>query len=101
MLTLHRNRTLFSNHYIEKLLPQANEWKVEAAHVFKKVKGLWDSERSGLPSLNESQIRRHFLDKVFEILGFTPDVEPPVAGEGWTKKPDYAFFTNNDTLNYT
>ena len=89
---------LFSNHYLEKLLPQENEWKVEVEHVFKKVKELWDSERSGLPSLNESQLRRHFLDKVFDILGFTTDVEPPVIGEGWAKKPDYAFFKNNDTF---
>src|SRR3990167_1901924 len=88
MLITHRNRTLFSNNYLEKLLPQENEWKVEVEHVFKRIKELWDSERSGLPSLNKSQLRRHFLDKVFDILGFTTDVEPPVVGEGWAKKPE-------------
>ena len=41
--------------------------------VLKKVKDLWDSEWSELPSLNESQLRRHFLDTVFDILGFTTD----------------------------
>ena len=98
MLTPHRNRTLCSNHYLDNLLPQENEWKVEVDHVFKNVKKLWNSERSELPAINESQLRRHFLDKIFEILGFTSDVEPPVIGEGWAKRPDYAFFRNNDTF---
>ncbi|MFZ6016140.1 MAG: hypothetical protein ACOYU0_00715 [Nitrospirota bacterium] len=98
MLRRHRNSSLFSNHYLDNLLPGENEWKVNVKPAFKKIRNLWDSKRFELPSLNESQLRIHFLDKVFEILGFTIDVEPPAIGEEWTKKPDYAFFKDDNTL---
>ena len=39
-------------------------------------------------NIAEGYGRRHFLDKVFDILGFATDVEPPVVGEGWAKKPE-------------
>jgi Alw26I/Eco31I/Esp3I family type II restriction m6 adenine DNA methyltransferase len=94
----HRNSSLFSNHYLDNILLGENEWKIDIEPVFKKIKTLYDSNKSELPALNESQLRKHFLDKVFEILGFTVDVEPPAIGEEWTKKPDYALFRNDDVL---
>ncbi|MBI4378301.1 MAG: hypothetical protein HY578_04305, partial [Nitrospinae bacterium] len=82
MIRPHKNRTLFSNHYLDNLLPRENEWKLNVEPAFGKIKTLWDSKRPELPSLNESQLRKHFLDKIFEILGFTIDVETPAIGEG-------------------
>lgn len=98
MLRRHRNSSLFSNHYLDGILPGENEWKIDIEPVFKEIKTLYDSNKSELPALNESQLRKHFLDKVFEILGFTVDVEPPTIGEEWTKKPDYALFINDYAL---
>ncbi|MBI5025201.1 MAG: N-6 DNA methylase, partial [Nitrospirae bacterium] len=98
MVRRHKNRALFSNHYLANLLPGENEWKINVESVFKKIKTLYDSKKLELPSLNESQLRKHFLDGIFEILGFTIDVEPPAIGEEWAKKPDYALFRDNDAL---
>ena len=98
MIKPHKNRTLFSNHYLDNLLPRENEWKTDVEPAFGKIKTLWDSKRPELHSFNESQLRKHFLDKVFEILIFAADVEPPAIGEGWAKKPDYAFFIDDNTL---
>ena len=98
MIRRHKNRALFSNHYLDNLLSGENEWEKDVEPVFEKIKSLWSLKRPELPSLNESQLRKHFLDKVFEILGFTIDVESPAIGEEWAKKPDYALFRDDDAL---
>ncbi|MFZ3089564.1 MAG: N-6 DNA methylase [Nitrospirota bacterium] len=98
MIKRHKNRALFSNHYLDNLLPGENEWEINVEPVFEKIKSLWSLKQPELPSLNESQLRKHFLDKVFETLGFTVDVEPPALGEEWAKKPDYALFRDDDAL---
>ena len=97
-MTPYRNQKLFSNHYLERLLPEEKEFEINEAElkeVYQKIRALWDKDR--FSSLNESQLRKHFLDKVFEILGWTVDVEPPtLIGDG-IKHPDYAlFYSKND-----
>ncbi len=92
------NQNLFSNHYLEELLPRENEWKTDVESSYKEIKDLFDSIHDELPSFNEDQLRKHFLDKVFEILGFIIDVETPAMGEGSVKKLDYAFFKDDETL---
>jgi len=97
-MTPYRNQKLFSNHYLERLLPEEKEFEINEAELkeaYQKIRALWDKNR--FSSLNESQLRKHFLDKVFEILGWTVDVEPPtLIGDG-IKHPDYAlFYSKND-----
>ncbi|RKY43668.1 MAG: class I SAM-dependent DNA methyltransferase, partial [Candidatus Omnitrophota bacterium] len=88
----YRNQRLFSNYYLEELLPEEKEFAIEEAElkeVYQKIRALWDKDR--FSSINEPQLRKHFLDKVFEILGWTVDVEPPTP-TGEKKHPDYALF---------
>lgn len=95
----HRNRGLFSNYYLDELLPKEEEFKIpisEVKAVFEKVKGIWD--RSRFEAINEDQLRKHFLDKVLDYLGWVVDVNAPVPTGEWSKRPDYAFFLNNETL---
>jgi Alw26I/Eco31I/Esp3I family type II restriction m6 adenine DNA methyltransferase len=95
----HRNRGLFSNYYLDELLPKEEEFKVpisEVKAVFERVKGIWD--RSRFEAINEDQLRKHFLDKVLDYLGWVVDVNAPVPTGEWSKRPDYAFFLNNETL---
>ncbi len=92
------NQNLFSNHYLKEILPRENEWMINAEPPYKEIKNLFDSMHDELPSLNEDQLRKHFLDKVFEILDFTIDVETPAIGEGSVKKLDYALFKDAETL---
>ncbi len=63
---------------------------------FEKVKGIWD--RSRFEAINEDQLRKHFLDKVLDYLGWVVDVNAPVPTGEWSKRPDYAFFVNNESL---
>lgn len=95
----HLNKGLFSNYYLEELLPREEEFNVplsELGGVLEKIKHVWNKEY--LSSLNEPQLRKHFLDKVFEILGWTIDVEPPTPSGEWTKHPDYALFDSKEDL---
>jgi len=95
----HRNRGLFSNYYLDELLPKEEEFKIpisEVKAVFEKVKGIWD--RSRFEAINEDQLRKHFLDKVLDYLGWVVDVNAPIPTGEWSKRPDYAFFLNNESL---
>ncbi|MFH1702174.1 MAG: TaqI-like C-terminal specificity domain-containing protein [Nitrospirota bacterium] len=95
----HRNRGLFSNYYLDELLPKEDEFKIsisEVKSVHEKVKAIWDKSR--FEALNEPQLRKHFLDKVFEILGWIIDVEPPTPSGEWSKHADYALFYSKEDL---
>jgi len=95
----HRNRGLFSNYYLDELLPKEEEFKIPISEVktlFDKVKGIWD--RGRFEAINEDQLRKHFLDKVLDNLGWIVDVEAPIPTGEWSKRPDYAFFLNNESL---
>lgn len=95
----HLNKGLFSNYYLDELLPGEEEFNVPHSRVKKVLEGIksiWD--RDYLSSLNEPQLRKHFLDKVFEILGWTIDVEPPTPSGEWSRHPDYALFQSKEDL---
>ncbi|MFH1623625.1 MAG: hypothetical protein ABID54_00525, partial [Pseudomonadota bacterium] len=95
----HRNKGLFSSYYLEELLPREEEFKIppsELERILGEVKQLWDKKY--LSSLNEPQLRKDFLDKAFEILGWTIDVEPPTPPGGRSKRPHYALFHSEADL---
>ena len=95
----HRNRGLFSNYYLNELLPKEKEFKFSISEIkiiFDKIKEFWDKER--FQSINEDQLRKHFLDKVLDCLKWTIDVNPPVPSGEWSKRPDYALFQDENKL---
>lgn len=95
----HRNRGLFSNYYLDELLPKEDEFKVsisEVKNIYEKVKTIWDKSR--FETINEDQLRKHFFDKVLDYLGWIVDVNAPVPAGEWSKRPDYALFKDNDSL---
>jgi type I restriction-modification system DNA methylase subunit len=95
----HHNRGLFSNYYLDEILPKEDEFKIpipEVKAVFENLKAIWD--RSRFEAINEDQLRKHFLDKVLDYLGWVFDVNAPVPAGEWSKRPDYAFFLNNESL---
>ena len=99
-MSLYSNRRLFSNYYLEELLPREAEFssvdEAELQSAFSQIRDLWKEDR--LASLNEHQLRKHFLDKVLEMLDWTVDVEPPTSYGEWTRHPDYALFGSKKDL---
>ena len=95
----HLNKGLFSNYYLDELLPKEEEFNIPFSHVetaLEETKRIWD--KTYLSSLSEPQLRKHFLDKVFEILDWTIDVEPPAPSGEWSKHPNYALFHAKEDL---
>jgi hypothetical protein len=83
--------------YLDELLPKEEEFKLsisEVKSVFEKIKRIWDKGRFEI--INEKQLRKRFLDKILDHLGWIVDVE--VAIPAGTKSPDYALFLNADSL---
>ena len=98
MINLYHNCELFSDHYLRESLLREDNWMVDPKSTYESLKKLWVEVKHGIQDFSEPQLRKHFLDKVFSILGFTVDVEVPVHSGEWAKHPDYALFENNENL---
>ncbi len=85
-----RNRNLFSNHYLESILPQTEQWKTfsEEGKLFDLIALFKDSKH--FPSYNEAQLEEHLIKPVLKLLGFEFEVQADV-GTG-SDYPDYALF---------
>jgi hypothetical protein len=92
----HRNRYLFSDHYLDVLLPNDPRWSAalpEAEAFLAWLHELYAKEQAQLPYYTESQLEDHWfvpilkrLDHVFERRAGVPGLD---AGVKW---PDYVFF---------
>lgn len=94
-----RNSGLFSNYYLTETLPKEGAFDVpdDLLNKFKdEIKSIFDAKY--LSSLNEAQLREHFLNKIFKLLDWTIDVEPPIPSGGGAKHPDYVLFSSNSEL---
>jgi len=94
----HRNQFLFSDHYLNELLPSYEpEWsKIEGlAETFSRLKALYEKVHSQLPAANEKETERLWIQPILDILGHSYHLDSPLPTpiEG-VKKPDYAFFAS-------
>lgn len=97
-LNKHRNHGLFSDYYLNELLPQrVSEWQDHALvqKAFTQIKSLHENLKSSLPQQSESQLEEKFIKKILTILGHVYEVQPTlVSTAAGMKKPDYALFPN-------
>ncbi|MEM4217101.1 MAG: N-6 DNA methylase [Candidatus Methanomethylicaceae archaeon] len=97
-LNKHRNHGLFSDYYLNELLPQrVSEWQDHALiqKAFIQIKSLYENLKSSLPQQSESQLEEKFIKKILTILGHVYEVQPTLVGTAvGMKKPDYALFPN-------
>jgi len=97
-LETHRNHFLFSDYYLNELLPRQPVWReaeAEAREALEAITELYDQRASALPHYNESQTEEHWIRPVLDILGHVYEVQPPLSGALGT--PDYAFFADEGT----
>ncbi len=84
----YNNKNLFSNYYLDNKVKTCAEWtKNDHIAAFSEIKKLYDEERKSFENFNEAQLIKHFLDPIFKILLFEPEVEEAAGSEF----PDYAF----------
>jgi type I restriction-modification system DNA methylase subunit len=94
----HNNQQLFSDHYLDVLLPQRQDWQMlvteaqpimeEIATIFKKYKR----------TRKEAQAEYRFVRPVLELLGHTFEVQPSLATPEGPKQPDYIFYHDRNVL---
>ncbi|MGD2177924.1 MAG: N-6 DNA methylase, partial [Anaerolineae bacterium] len=92
----HRNRYLFSDHYLEHILPDDPRWEEAlsgAADFVAWLQGLYANEQDQLPQYNEGSLEAHWYRPILRELGHVFEPQPTVPGlDAYAKRPDYVFF---------
>ena len=95
----HQNHFLFSDHYLNNLLPKQVVWEAgrEETAVFSQwLRDLYQQERDNLPGYNEAQLEDHWIRPILDKLGWEGTAETqaviPALTEANIRKPDYVFF---------
>lgn len=91
------NRNLFSNYYLETVLPNLPEWgSTEHVDAFRVLKERYEAEAAFLPQLAEPQLEQRLFRPVFNLLGFVFEVQAHIESSG--DYPDYALFADKNSL---
>lgn len=97
-LPAHQNRQLFSDHYLNEILPTQAGWRVlvsQAGTALAEVVGIFDRF---VPSENERQTEDNLVCPVLRALGHTFEVQAPLKTPDGTKVPDYVFYRDDTAL---
>jgi hypothetical protein len=88
----HNNQQLFSDHYLDAILPQGAEWRALAAEadpIRAEIAALLDGYT---PSANEAQVEQELVRPVLALLGHTFEVQSALRTPDGTKRPDYVLY---------
>lgn len=97
MHTPHQNHYLFSDYYLNEILPTHEEWKAEDIQkAIGDITALFHEVKDLLPGSNEAQTEERFIRPVLKLLGLVFEVQPPVKTTFDTGTPDYAFFPEEE-----
>ncbi len=95
----HRNQYLFSDHYLNNLLPQDPRWDAALPEVgvfLAWLQRLYTQEQKQLPKYNESQLEEHWFKPILSQLGHVFEGQAGVPGlNDGVKRPDYVFFPDD------
>jgi len=94
-----KNKSLFSDHYLDERLGGHKEWNENISVIFDKTIQLYEDTKDRLPKFNEAQTEDYFIKPLFvEILGFSFDVQHTFKQKGRNNRPDYTLFSNSEDL---
>jgi len=94
-LETHRNHFLFSDHYLNEVLPHQAVWReveAEAEKALAAITELYHQKAGAFPHYNEAALEQEWIRPILDVLGHIYHVQPPLPGAAGT--PDYAFFTD-------
>lgn len=95
----HRNRDLFSDHYLDRVLPRDSRWQegraeAEAFHAW--LQRRCAREGDALPDYRERALEAHWFRPILRQLGHVFEPKPTVPGlDVSVKRPDYVFFPDH------
>jgi type I restriction-modification system DNA methylase subunit len=95
--TLHNNQRLFSDHYLQYILPgQWDSLKNEAAQVMTQLQQYY--RRFTPNASNEAQTEEDWIKPVLRTLGHSFEVQAPLKVPDGIQRPDYIFYRDNAAL---
>jgi len=94
---LHNNQRLFSDHYLQYILPeQWDSLKNEAAQVMAQLQQHY--RRFTPNASNEAQTEEDWIKPVLHALGHSFEVQAPLKVPDGIQRPDYIFYHDNAAL---
>ncbi len=97
----HNNQYLFSDHYLNNLLPQDPRLDgalIEAEDILLLLQDLYAPEKDHLADYNENQLEEVWLKLILQKIGYVFQTQASVPGlETDVKKPDHVFFPDEAT----
>lgn len=90
----HNNQQLFSDYYLDAVLPGLAGWDALAAEASRVRDALAAKFAAYTPSANEAQTEDEWVKPVLTALGHTFEIQAALKTPDGTKKPDYVFYAN-------
>ena len=90
------NNALFSSYHLEKVVNDQASATLES--VYAQIKQLYISVSEFVENLNEAQTEEQFIRPVLRCLGHVFEVQPLLRTSLGRKRPDYAFFSDQESL---
>ena len=94
----HSNRQLFSDHYLDVVLPARGDWQLRATTVEPLLAQIATIYAAFTPSNIEAQTERDLVQPILAALGHTFEVQAALRTPDGTKKPDYVFYHDRAAL---
>jgi len=94
----HRNQQLFSDHYLNVILPRREDWQMLVVEAELVIRDLQRILAGYTPGGKEAQVEDDFVKPVLRQLGHTFEVQVSLETPDGTKTPDYIFYRDQATL---
>ncbi|HLL77912.1 MAG TPA: N-6 DNA methylase, partial [Ktedonobacteraceae bacterium] len=96
----HSNQRLFSDHYLDHILPEliqgGQDVRNEAAQVMAQLRRLYDGFTPN--ASNEAQTEEDWIRPVLRALGHSFEVQVPLKVPDGVQRPDYIFYRDGGAL---
>jgi hypothetical protein len=95
----HNNHQLFSDHYLDAILPQRPVWDLLTAPSRAALQTVAAIFHKYSPSANEAQTEHDLIRPVLLALGHDFEVQPALKTPDGARRPDYVFYRDAAALN--
>ena len=95
----HRNQQLFSDYFLDTLLPQRPDWQALVPAAAATLQAVAAILAAYTPSSNEAQTEDGLIKPVLAALGHSFEVQAALKTPDGTKKPDYICYRDMAALN--
>ncbi|MFP4027197.1 MAG: hypothetical protein ACLFWL_05350 [Candidatus Brocadiia bacterium] len=89
-----RNYGLFSDYYLDKLLPERGEWQKDYSDTRSDLIELLNDKRSILSTRNEAQTEDEFIQLALRLLGWKFETQLTFRRRDRNEIADYALFVS-------